>query len=76
MAPSWTAEKRCAGPREYTGAASFDTTVLHCTDLQVGDWTPLNHAARNGRLECVRLLLEKGADTEAKEKVRVPLMSC
>jgi hypothetical protein len=37
------------------------------------DWTPLHFAACNGRLEVAHVLLECGADREAKEKVRVPL---
>jgi hypothetical protein len=32
--------------------------------------TPLHYAASNGQLECARLLLERGADKEAKEDVR------
>ena len=32
--------------------------------------TPLHFAALNGRLECARLLLERGADKEAKDWVR------
>lgn len=32
--------------------------------------TPLLRAAQNGQLEVVRLLLERGADKEAKDKVR------
>ena len=34
--------------------------------------TPLHTAAFSGHLECVRLLLERGADKEAKTKVRTP----
>lgn len=36
--------------------------------LQDG-WTPLMHAAINGRKEVVALLLEKGANKEAKDIV-------
>lgn len=34
---------------------------------------PLHHAARNGHLEVVRLLLNHGADVVAKTMVRVSL---
>jgi ankyrin repeat protein len=33
-------------------------------------WTPLHIAAREGRLEVARLLLEGGADIKAKNDVR------
>ena len=32
--------------------------------------TPLHVAAANGQLECARLLLDRGADTDAKTAVR------
>jgi ankyrin repeat protein len=35
--------------------------------------TPLHWASYNGHLECVRLLLERGADKEARDRVRAPL---
>jgi hypothetical protein len=37
-------------------------------------YTPLHYAASNGQLECARLLLERGADKEAKEDVRAPTL--
>ena len=40
-----------------------------CGRAQDGD-TPLHTAAFSGHLECVRLLLERGADKDAKTKVR------
>jgi hypothetical protein len=33
-------------------------------------WTALMRAAENGRFECVRLLLEAGADKDARTNVR------
>jgi ankyrin repeat protein len=33
-------------------------------------WTPLHVAANWGKLECVRLLLERGADKDVKDIVR------
>ena len=33
-------------------------------------FTALMYAAREGHMDCVRLLLEAGADTEAKSSVR------
>lgn len=38
--------------------------------LQDG-YTPLHHAARNGRTDVCVLLIEKGANMEAQDKVRV-----
>ncbi len=37
---------------------------------QIGS-TALIFAAHNGRADCVRLLLDAGADKDAKDKVRV-----
>ncbi len=37
-------------------------------------YTALIHAAKNGRLDCVRLLVERGANREARSGVR--LMPC
>ena len=33
-------------------------------------WTPLHRASRSGRVEVCKLLLENGAETDAKTKVR------
>ena len=49
---------RCVGP------------VRDECDSQIG-WTALFYAALNGRTDCVRLLIDAGADTEAKCNVRV-----
>ena len=38
--------------------------------------TVLIHAAANGHTDSVRLLLESGADMEAKNDVRVIVMTC
>ena len=42
-----------------------------CGRAQKG-WTPLHYAALYGHLVVVRLLLERGADKEAKSNVRAP----
>ena len=42
-----------------------------CGRAQNGE-TPLHKAALYGRLECARLLLDRGADKEAKDKVCAP----
>jgi hypothetical protein len=34
-------------------------------------WTALIHAVKSGHADCVRLLLETGADKKAKDRVRV-----
>jgi hypothetical protein len=41
-----------------------------CAPLRQGAWTPLHWAAYNGYLECMRALLEAGADKDAKDNVR------
>jgi ankyrin repeat protein len=38
--------------------------------LQRGGWTALIRAAMHGHADCVRLLLDAGADKEAKNDVR------
>ena len=52
--------------------------VLHgvgeCNTWQLG-WTALMHAASKGRADCVRLLIDAGADKEAKDNVRVSVVS-
>ena len=41
----------------------------------VGQWTPLHEACRNGHPEVVELLIDHGADIEAKDGVqRTPLI--
>ncbi len=43
-------------------------------DLQ--EYTALIHSAKFGHIDCMRLLLDAGADTEAKDSVRlVPALS-
>ncbi len=39
-----------------------------------GEWTVLMVAAENGHAACVRLLIDAGADMEAKDRVRVALL--
>ena len=41
-------------------------------ELAQVDLTPLHHSAQFGKLECARLLLERGANMDAKSKVRWP----
>jgi hypothetical protein len=41
-------------------------------DVTQGGWTPLHQAAENGRVDCCRLLLERGADKDALDLVRAP----
>jgi hypothetical protein len=48
-------------------ALSFDV----CGCAQDG-FTPLHWPAQSGYLECVRLLMERGADKDAKSNVRPP----
>jgi ankyrin repeat protein len=33
-------------------------------------WTPLHYASWSGHVDCARLLLERGADKNAKNEVR------
>ena len=63
-------------PRWGCGIALIDCAEARCSlcgRAQNGR-TPLYFAAQGGRLECVQLLLERGADKEAKDKVRLPLI--
>ena len=39
-------------------------------------WTPLHYAARSGRAEVVRALVQAGADTAARTKVRGRPCAC
>jgi hypothetical protein len=41
-----------------------------CVYLCKDGWTPLHLASYGGHIEAVRLLLGKGADIEAQDKVR------
>ena len=43
----------------------------HCCPLQMGE-TPLIRCAHNGHLKCVEHLVEKGADVNAIDLVRLP----
>ena len=49
--------------------------ALLCCDCTQDDKTPLLFAVEEGQLEVVRLLLELGADKEAKDTVRSPPFS-
>ncbi|KAI4518781.1 ankyrin, partial [Schizophyllum commune Loenen D] len=44
-------------------------------ELSLHDWTPLHHAACNGQLEAAALLIERGANINARERLdkRTPL---
>jgi ankyrin repeat protein len=42
-----------------------------CENVQ-GGWTAIICAANKGRTDCVRLLLETGADTKTTDSVRSP----
>ncbi len=45
---------------------------MGCGDSNLQDgWTALSIAAQNGRADCVRLLIDAGADKDAKTKVHV-----
>ena len=44
--------------------------LLHWRAIAQSGYTALRYAAENGRADCVRLLLEAGADTEARTNVR------
>ena len=57
-------------------AERFTHVAAHCVRAQFG-CTALMEAARNGHADCARLLLDAGADTEAKCKVRARrLLAC
>ena len=48
--------------------------AYHCLHDNAGSQslnTPLHYAARNGKLEVVTLLLDRGAEKEAKDEVRL-----
>ena len=47
--------------------AAFDLKLQIQLD---GGWTALIHAAVHGRTECVRFLLERGADRDIEDQVR------
>lgn len=53
---------------KYGPSETFYTDIFHRWD-QVG-YTALHNAAGKGHAECVKLLLERGADTRAKASVR------
>lgn len=44
--------------------------MLRASHVVQNQQTALINAVENGHIECVRLLLESGADTEAKDDVR------
>jgi ankyrin repeat protein len=47
-----------------------------CVARAQNGWTPLHMAAWNGRVSVVPLLLERGADKEAKTNVRHAVRPC
>jgi hypothetical protein len=51
-------------------AASLSPVVLCCYECAQDGSTPLHGAAMSGQAECVTLLVQHGADKEAKDKVR------
>ena len=68
--------RACGVPRgeEAGGARSGpppSTLCLSSRRSQNGD-TPLHVAAYNGKVECVKVLVEAGANIEAKNKVSPP----
>jgi hypothetical protein len=52
-----------------TSFGAYDSLVFICATTQLG-CTALIRAAENGRTDCVRLLIEVGADKDAKMKAR------
>lgn len=59
--------RRCCVPALHRTHAPLP--ISPSFSAQMG-WTPLHHAAENGREEVARALLEKGAATEAEGRVR------
>ena len=47
-----------------------------CAPLRQGAYTPLHYAAYRGHSECVKALLEAGADKDAKNQVRSNGLPC
>ena len=63
----------------FERALSFCHGILcaaACAFDSQGGTTALIHAAVNGRAECVRLLIDAGADKEAKNDVRRRSLLC
>jgi hypothetical protein len=65
----------CCGARVVpccadTAAASPSAAALRCCGYAQRDRTPLHCAARRGQVVCVALLVERGANKEAKNNVR------
>lgn len=46
-------------------------TEIDLNERDNNDWTPLHHAAANGHLEIVKVLIKAGANIEAKSIYRV-----
>ncbi len=53
-----------------SSAATFFATFPRSIDQIQGGYTALLRAAENGHIDCVRLLIERGANKEAKTSVR------
>jgi hypothetical protein len=71
-----TRPRRCA-LRQLIGTALTppaavcpSAAVLRRSGMAQNGDTPLHYAAQRGHVECVALLVERGADKEAKDKVR------
>ena len=59
-----------AARRGCLSAALRRVVAFVCGRAQTFSWTPLVTAAYKGHVEFVRLMLDRGADKEAKTKVR------
>ena len=68
LVQGWSAEIVCV--------CTCERVCAHSPPLLQDGWTSLMLAARNGHTEAVTLLLSKGAELEAKDKVRRWMMSC
>ena len=64
---------RCNVPRVKQGMLVLRCDKCYACWRAQNGLTPLYGAAMNGQLECVRLLLGRGADVNAKDRVRIPV---